>query len=265
MTNLRVGSKFDVGRSKNEAKGPGNISFRMKRVTFNDQAIKRGKTLSGIPLTAYAQVGVGGHLRFLRASDLLIDGKFDSKSPAFSMARAIEIVTPEGIVLKDPSVLNGLNPIRVDIYLAEVDLLRRLVADRADAGQIVEVGGSPQAASLDRPKIEFPKMIDDPRLLFRVAKGVIPGSKVNGERRAAEINEQHGSKLRIPTEEEDLMLDETLGNQLEGAEYWIWTATEHEKHPGCFVLRHRGGDYRGYAHPGSDSFSPDAVRFVEDR
>jgi len=113
-------------------------------------------------------------------------------------------------------------------------------------------------------KIEPPEMIDDHRLSFKVAKGVVAGSLLDGRAIAKEINEQNpGRKFRVPTESELLELNELLGNRLEGTGYWIWTETEHENYPGRFVLRHldfvyRFNDYPEFRSDGS------AVRLVED-
>ena len=113
-------------------------------------------------------------------------------------------------------------------------------------------------------QIERPEMIDDSRLPFRVAKGVVPGTLSNGRKVAAEINEQNpDSAIRIPTEPELLELNRLLGNQLEGTEYWIWTETEHKEHPGQFVLRHLSDADRLYYSPGLRR-NHYAVRFVED-
>ena len=100
--------------------------------------------------------------------------------------------------------------------------------------QAAEVGA---ATVSQASKIELPERINDSRLPFKVAKGVSPGSLMNGRA----IKEQNPDrKLRIPTEPELLNLNRLLGDQLEGREYWIWTETEHEDHPGRFVLRRLG-------------------------
>ncbi len=134
-------------------------------------------------------------------------------------------------------------------------LLNRVIP-RAITRASVEVSGA--------PSITCPDMIDDSRLSFKVARGIVPGSLTNGRRVATEINEVNpGSNLRIPTEEELLELNSVLGNQLEGTDYWIWTETEHERYPGQFVLRHLGDGNRIYRlHIG---YYSGAVRFVEDK
>jgi hypothetical protein len=71
-------------------------------------------------------------------------------------------------------------------------------------------------------------------------------------------------RLRIPTEAELEMINELLGNQLEGNHCWIWTNTEHEEHPGQFVVRRLGVGVRAEHFPGT-YFSSYAVRFVEDK
>lgn len=124
---------------------------------------------------------------------------------------------------------------------------------------------SPAAVVVGTAKIELPELIDDPRLPFKVARGVVPVSLSNGRARAAEINEQNpGRKIRIPTEVELLKLNKVLGDQLEGRDHWIWTGTEHEDYPGQFVLRHLNDGNRGNDFPGF-RFNSSAVRFVEDR
>lgn len=104
-------------------------------------------------------------------------------------------------------------------------------------------------------------MIDDSRLPFKVAKGIVPGSLTDGRKIAAAENEG-GRKLRVPTEPELLQLNKLLGNQLEGSDDWIWTETGHENHPGTFILRLQGGGIRDY---GPADSCNGAVRFVEDR
>ena len=151
--------------------------------------------------------------------------------------------------------------------LAEIISRRQPVAleisivDNASA--VAKVGAA--AVSQDS-QIELPKMINDPRLPFKVARGVIPGSLLNGRRVAAEINKQNpGSKFRVPTEPELLELNRLLGNQLEGSNYWIWTETKHESYSGQFVLRHRGYGRRFDASPDDHYNDLGAVRLVEDK
>jgi hypothetical protein len=127
-------------------------------------------------------------------------------------------------------------------------------------------GEAKVAPTVETPRVARPEMIDDSNLSFRVARGVVLGSLTKGRRVAAEINEKNpGSNLRIPTEEEVVMINRALGDQLEGRDCWIWTDTEHEDHPGNNVLRHQGSGYRYSFYPGSDYDNRRAVRLVEDK
>jgi hypothetical protein len=112
-------------------------------------------------------------------------------------------------------------------------------------------------------------LIDDPRVPFRVSKGVIEGSLLDGRSIAEAINKQcPARKLRIPTEKELLLLNSLLRDQLEGRKFWIWTETQHEDSPGKYILRYYGKDLRECDYPGLNFccfFNERAVRFVEDR
>ncbi|MBI5699766.1 hypothetical protein HZC35_05675 [Candidatus Saganbacteria bacterium] len=125
--------------------------------------------------------------------------------------------------------------------------------------------GVGEIAVVRKPQIELPEIIDDPRLTFKVARGVIVESLSNGRAIAVTINEQNpGRKFRVPTEPELLKLNGLLGDRLEGTDYWIWTETETQKGSGYNVLRHLDDD-------GRHDFNPEvrhadyAVRLVEDR
>ncbi|OGB87694.1 hypothetical protein A3H38_03710 [candidate division WOR-1 bacterium RIFCSPLOWO2_02_FULL_46_20] len=122
-----------------------------------------------------------------------------------------------------------------------------------------------ETAVASKPRVELPVTIHDSRLSFKVARGVIPGSLLNGREIAASINEQNpGRKLRVPIEAELLTLNKLLGSQLEDRDYWIWTETEHQDYPGQFVLRHQAGGNRLYFRP-EFNCADSAVRFVEDK
>jgi hypothetical protein len=149
--------------------------------------------------------------------------------------------------------------------------------------------------------IEVPEMIDDPRLPFKVARGAATGGQLaglvkagyeitghgadnlkdiiadepnaakvvgyvallDGRALAKELNRQNpGRKFRVPTEEELLKLNELIGDQLSGRDFWIWTETKYDKD--TFVLRHLGYDDRYGGNPG-DRDDDYAVRLVEDR
>ncbi|MBI5699906.1 hypothetical protein HZC35_06385 [Candidatus Saganbacteria bacterium] len=142
--------------------------------------------------------------------------------------------------------------------------LKISVVDSAFAAAEVGAAAVSQASKTKISKIKLPEMIDDSRLPFRAARGIIPGSLLNGRKLAASINEQNpGRKFRVPTEPELLKLNGLLGDRLEGTDYWIWTETEHEAYPGQFVLHHLDNDYRSGSLPVSDC-NGFAVRFVED-
>jgi hypothetical protein len=122
-----------------------------------------------------------------------------------------------------------------------------------------------EAVAVSAIKTERPGMIDDSRLPFKVAIGVIPGSLLKGRKIAAEINEQNpGSRIRIPTEAELLKLNKLLEDLLEGTGDWIWTETEQKGYSGQFVLLRQDDLHRDYSKPGNDNFSC-AIRFIENR
>jgi len=193
----------------------------------------------------------------------------------------IEVRTPLGLLM-DPSVLLGRCPVDIDAKAAEMDALFEVANPR-------------------KSKIEIPEVIDDPRLPFRVMKGVATGGQLaglvkagyeiagygadnlkdaiadesnaakgvgyaallEGRALAKELNRQNpGRKFRVPTEEELLKLNELVGNQLSGTEFWIWTETKYNDV--TFVLRLLDDGFRSRNFPGSRD-SVYAVRLVEDR
>ncbi|OGB88439.1 hypothetical protein A3H38_04205 [candidate division WOR-1 bacterium RIFCSPLOWO2_02_FULL_46_20] len=167
--------------------------------------------------------------------------------------------------LSNPAALRlraGDSPAALAEIISQRQPVALKISEVDNASAAAEVGA---AAVSQASKIGLPKMIDDSRLPFKVAKGVVPGSLSNGRTVAAEINRQNpGSNLRVPTEPELEMLNRLLGDQLEGTEYWIWTGTEHGDYPGQFVLRPLGDDRRYCGDP-DYRYGDDAVRFVEDR
>jgi hypothetical protein len=143
--------------------------------------------------------------------------------------------------------------------------LTRFFGMRQSGAPNVALIESTFVVAVEPQKTAFPEMIDHPKLPFRVAREVVPGSLLKGRTVAAEINEQNpGSKLRIPTEAELLKLNKLLGNQLEGNHLWIWTETEHEDYQEQYVLRHQGIGGRSFDHPEVGCLSS-AARFVEDK
>jgi hypothetical protein len=160
--------------------------------------------------------------------------------------------------------LSGQGVLRLRSGDSQADLARFL-GMRQSLDFKVDLIDSTPIAAVGPQKTAFAEMIDHPELSFKVAREVISGSLLKGRRMAAEINEQTpGRKVRIPTEEELLKLNELLGEQLEGNHLLIWTETEHEAFPGQFVLRHQFSGSRNYFYPGG-GYGNDAVRFVEDK
>ena len=143
--------------------------------------------------------------------------------------------------------------------------LARFLGMRQSGTPNVALIESTFVAAVGPQKTAFPEMIDHPKLPFKVAREVVPGSLLNGRKVAAEINEQApGREVRIPTEVELLELNKAFGDKLNGRDYWIWTEKEHEDYPGEFVLRLQSSGFRSFSHPGYVcNFS--AVRFVEDK
>jgi hypothetical protein len=153
--------------------------------------------------------------------------------------------------------------------------------------------------------IDVPEMIDDPRLPFKVARGVATGGQIAGlvkagyeitgngadylkeviadESKAAkgigyialldgralakELNRQNpGRKFRVPTDPELLKLNKVVGDKISYRNLWIWTETETKANSGIFVLRRLAYAYRSAAElDPGDRNHHGAVRFVEDR
>lgn len=181
----------------------------------------------------------------------------------------------------DPSVIR-LNSAEIDTKAAEMDALFEVATSR-------------------KPQVEIPEMIDDPRLPFKVMKGIATGGQLaglvkagyeirgdnadelkgviadksnagkgigyvallDGRALAEELNRQNpGRKFRVPTEEELIKLNELVGDQLSGREFWIWTETKYDDV--AFVLRHLINVIRGSVNP-EYRYDLHAVRLVEDR
>jgi hypothetical protein len=213
------------------------MAIEMRRLTFTEQ-ISRSAGFRGRSLAMEIRGPKGFGTRAVEALNNL---------PVLLAAKDVELefYTPLGCEL-NVSALIGKTAEEIDDMAAQIDALS-------------------QAAATRTPQVARSEMIDDLRLPFRVAKDVVPGSLSSGRAIAQEINQQEtGCKLRIPTEPELLELNRLLGGKLGGADYWIWTETEHEDYPGQFVLRLRLSGVRLYLHPevNCDDF---AVRLVEDR
>ncbi|MFH1347550.1 MAG: hypothetical protein ABIH22_02560 [Candidatus Margulisiibacteriota bacterium] len=145
----------------------------------------------------------------------------------------------------------------------------------APAADLLRVLGEGDSAVARRPQIEIPEMIDNPRLPFRVMKGVVTGRQIaqlveagyeirgyndnklkdviadesnagkgigyisllDGRALAKELNRQNpGRKFRVPTDKELKKLNRLVEDQISGFDYfWIWTETKYDNK--TFVVR----------------------------
>ncbi|OGC36529.1 hypothetical protein A2311_03310 [candidate division WOR-1 bacterium RIFOXYB2_FULL_48_7] len=151
--------------------------------------------------------------------------------------------------------------------------------------------------------LEVPEMIDDPRLPFKVSRGVVTGGQIawlvkagymitgceadrlnaaiadesnaakgvgyctllDGRALAEELNRQNpGRKFRVPSEPELIKLNNLVGKQLSGTNFWIWTETQNKRYPGTFVLCLLDSGLRNNDYPDFRNYYF-AVRLVEDK
>ena len=244
------------------------------RLTMAEQ-VSRNAAYQGRPLAVRVIDPTTGYI--VKAAKLFADsGELRRLIPSAN----IEVRTPLGLLM-DPSVILGGSPVAIDAKAAAMDALFEVANPR-------------------KSQIELPEMIDHPELPFKVARGIATGGQIaglvkagyeitgqgadnlkdviadesnaakgvgyaallDGRALAEELNRQNpGRKFRVPTEPELLKLNELVGDQLSGRDFWIWTETKYDDN--TFVLRLLSRDRRDLSLSGF-RYDDCAVRLVED-